>query len=318
MGSTKRVVVALGGNALGATPREQLQLIENTATALADVIAAGTEVVITHGNGPQVGMIKVATDESAKHGFTAPIPFAECGAMSQGYIGYHLAQALRNELAARGLPQETAAIVTQAVVDAEDPAFDHPTKPIGSVFTKEEAEQLTAQTGNTYVEDSGRGWRWAVASPHPLRIAEIDVIEKLLDAGVHVIASGGGGVPVVDTERGLSGVAAVIDKDLSASLIARAIDADELVILTAVDHVCLDYGTPSQRRLEELTAAEARDYAREGYFAKGSMLPKIEACLEFVESAPGRIARITSLERAADALRGATGTSIVASEKAPV
>ena len=312
MTDSKRIVVALGGNALGKTPAEQLELIKHTATSLVEMIAAGHEVLISHGNGPQVGMIKVATDESARTGSTPEIPFAECGAMSQGYIGYHLVQALRNEMAARQLNRATTAIVTQTVVDADDPAFQKPTKPVGAMLSKEEAESLAAATGNTYVEDAGRGWRWAVASPQPVRVVEADVIRSLLDAGVVTVAAGGGGIPVTDSGSELRGVPAVIDKDRTAALLARDADADELVILTAVDNVYLDYNQPTQRKLETVTASEARKYAQQGYFAEGAMLPKIEACLDFVESGPGRSALITSLEKASQGLEGTCGTHIVA------
>ena len=311
MADTKRIVVALGGNALGKTPEEQLQLIKDTAVSLVNMIEAGHEVMITHGNGPQVGMIKVATDEAAKNGSSPTIPFAECGAMSQGYIGYHLAQALDNELNKRKIDREVSSIVTQTVVDEKDPAFENPTKPVGAMLTKEEADKAAAETGNKYVEDSGRGWRWVVASPRPTRVVESKVIDSLMKDNIVVIASGGGGIPVVEREDGLSGVPAVIDKDLSASLLARQIDADQLVILTAVENIAVNFNKPDEKQLDEVTVEEMRKHADDGQFAPGSMLPKVEACLEFVESGDARSAIVTSLEKSGEALEGKAGTHIV-------
>lgn len=311
--TNKRMVIALGGNALGKTPEEQLRLIRQTASSIVDLMDAGYDLVVTHGNGPQVGMLKVATDTSAQRGGGTPlIPFAECGAMSQGYIGYHLAQAIGRELTERGRAESCASLITQTVVDADDPAFSSPTKPVGAFFSEEEARALMAETGNTYVEDAGRGWRWVVASPQPVRIVEVDAITKMVDAGVVVVAAGGGGIPVVETESGCEGVPAVIDKDRTAALLATQIQAEMLVILTAVDRVCLDFNKPTQQELALMTADEARRHLTDGQFAKGSMMPKVEACLAFVEANPGSRALITSLDRAKEALVGGTGTVLTA------
>lgn len=311
MDDRKRIVVALGGNALGKTPEEQLKLIQDTAVSLVNMIEAGHEVMITHGNGPQVGMIKVATDEAAKKGSTPTIPFAECGAMSQGYIGYHLAQALDNELEQRSIDRPVSSIVTQTIVDEDDPAFENPTKPVGAMLTKEEAEKAHEETGNKYVEDSGRGWRWVVASPRPTRVVESRVIDSLMKDDIVVVASGGGGIPVVQRNDGLNGVPAVIDKDLSASLLARQINADQLVILTAVENIAINFNEDNEEKLEKVTVEEMHKHADDGQFAPGSMLPKVEACLEFVESNDGRSAIVTSLEKAGEALNGEAGTLIV-------
>lgn len=311
MQSDKRMVIALGGNALGKTPEEQLTLIGAAAEAIVDLMDGGYNVTVTHGNGPQVGMIKVATDVSAdKGGGTPLIPFAECGAMSQGYIGYHLQQAIGRELKKRGSDKQCVSVVTQTVVDVQDPAFQNPTKPVGAFFSEERAKELMAETGNTYVEDAGRGWRWVVPSPLPSAIVEAATVKTLIDAGAVVVASGGGGIPVVEDGDGYKGVAAVIDKDRSAALLASDIGAELLVILTAVDRVSLNYNTPDQTDLESMTVEEARKHIDEDQFAKGSMLPKVEACLNFVEGGEGRKALITSLVRAKDALAGRTGTYI--------
>ena len=311
MQSDKRMVIALGGNALGKTPEEQLTLIGAAAEAIVDLMDGGYNVTVTHGNGPQVGMIKVATDVSADQGGGTPlIPFAECGAMSQGYIGYHLQQAIGRELKKRGSDKQCVSVVTQTVVDVQDPAFQNPTKPVGAFFSEERAKELMAETGNTYVEDAGRGWRWVVPSPLPSAIVEAATVKTLIDAGAVVVASGGGGIPVVEDGDGYKGVAAVIDKDRSAALLASDIGAELLVILTAVDRVSLNYNTPDQTDLESMTVEEARKHIDEDQFAKGSMLPKVEACLNFVEGGEGRKALITSLVRAKDALAGQTGTYI--------
>lgn len=306
----EKIVVALGGNALGKTPEEQLNLIAATAKPIVDLVEMGNQVTVTHGNGPQVGMIKVATDTSAKGGTTPPIPFAECGAMSQGYIGYHLQQAIGDQLRSRGLNQAAVSVVTQTVVDAADPAFEHPTKPVGAFYTEEEARDLMAASGNTYVEDAGRGWRWVVASPLPTAIVETPVISTLVEQGSVVIAAGGGGIPVVDEGDHYKGVAAVIDKDRTAALLADQLGADTLLILTAVEQVYLGYNTPEQRAVPVLTVADAHQAMEAGEFAPGSMLPKVEACLEFVEKNPTKRAIITSLEQAAAGLKGTTGTVI--------
>lgn len=312
MSSQQTIVVALGGNALGKTPQQQLMLIQNTASSLVDMIQEGYRVVITHGNGPQVGAIKVSTDYAAQHEVGPEIPFAECGAMSQGYIGYHLQQAMINELARRGIEKPVVSVVTETLVDANDPAFEHPTKPVGAFYTEEEAKKRMEHSGDTYVEDAGRGWRWVVASPLPKRIVETDTIKQLVDSGCVVIAAGGGGIPVIKTDAGYKGVAAVIDKDNTAALLAHDIAADRLVILTAVEKVAINFNTPKQQNLDTLTVAQAKQYSDEGQFAPGSMLPKISACVTFVKETKGGQALITSLECAKDGLLGKTGTAIVA------
>lgn len=305
-----KVVVALGGNALGKSPEEQLKLVKNTASSLIGLIAAGNQVVISHGNGPQVGAINLGMNFAAEHGKTAAFPFPECGAMSQGYIGYHLQQSLENELHRRWMNKSVATIVTQIAVDPNDPAFENPSKPVGDFYTKEQADEIAKEKGYTFKEDAGRGYRQVVPSPLPMKIMELDSIKTLIDADKLVIAGGGGGVPVIITDKGLEGVPAVIDKDRSSALLADKIDADKLIILTAVDHVYVNYGKPDEKALKTLNVAEAQKYMKEGQFAAGSMLPKIEACLSFVEGHPEREALITSLDGLDDALTGKVGTVI--------
>lgn len=305
-----KVVVALGGNALGKSPEEQLKLVKNTASSLIGLIAAGNQVVISHGNGPQVGAINLGMNFAAEHGKTAAFPFPECGAMSQGYIGYHLQQSLENELHRRWMNKSVATIVTQIAVDPNDPAFENPSKPVGDFYTKEQADEIAKEKGYTFKEDAGRGYRQVVPSPLPMKIMELDSIKILIDADKLVIAGGGGGVPVIITDKGLEGVPAVIDKDRSSALLADKIDADKLIILTAVDHVYVNYGKPDEKALKTLNVAEAQKYMKEGQFAAGSMLPKIEACLSFVEGHPEREALITSLDGLDDALAGKVGTVI--------
>jgi len=306
----KRIVVALGGNALGNTPEQQLELVKGTAKPIVDLVEKGYDVVIGHGNGPQVGMINLAMEFSANKGGNTPyMPFPECGSMTQGYIGYHLQQAIQDELKARGIKKGCATVVTQVVVDESDPGFQNPTKPVGSFYTKEEADAIAAEKGFTFVEDSGRGYRRVVPSPIPKRIVEIETVEQLVSAGVIVITVGGGGIPVVETDEGLKGVAAVIDKDRASSLLARDVKADQLIILTALDRVCVNFNKPDQRELPSMTLAEAEEYIQQGQFAPGSMLPKVQSCMEFVQSnTHGGTALITSLARAAEALDGKTGT----------
>ena len=308
----KRIVVALGGNALGNTPEEQLDLVRHTAKTIVDLAQDGYEVIVGHGNGPQVGMINLAMEFSCTKGGNTPyMPFPECGAMSQGYIGYHLQQAVQQELKARGVDKECAAIVTQVVVDENDPGFAKPTKPVGSFYTKEEADKIAAEKGFTFVEDAGRGYRRVVPSPIPQRIVELKVVEQLVKAGDIVITVGSGGIPVVETEQGLKGVAAVIDKDRSSALLAQSIGADMLIILTAVDRVCINYNKPDQKELPTMTLEEAEKYIEEKQFAPGSMLPKVQSCMEFVKNnTHGGTALITSLQKAKVALQGETGTII--------
>ena len=308
----KRIVVALGGNALGNTPEEQLELVRHTAKTSVDLAHDGYEVIVGHGNGPQVGMINLAMEFSCTKGGNTPyMPFPECGAMSQGYIGYHLQQAIQQELKARGVDKQCASIITQVVVDANDPGFAKPTKPVGSFYTKEEADKIAAEKGFTFVEDAGRGYRRVVPSPIPQRIVELKVVEQLVKAGDIVITVGGGGIPVVETEQGLKGVAAVIDKDRSSALLAQSIGADMLIILTAVDRVCINYNKPDQKELPTMTLEEAEKYIEEKQFAPGSMLPKVQSCMEFVKNnTHGGTALITSLQKAKVALQGETGTII--------
>lgn len=304
-----KVVVALGGNALGKSPEEQLKLVKNTASSLIGLIDAGNQVVISHGNGPQVGAINLGMNFAAENGKTAAFPFPECGAMSQGYIGYHLQQSLQNELHRRWMNKNVATVVTQIAVDPKDPAFQNPSKPVGDFYTKEQAEQIEKEKGYTFKEDAGRGYRQVVPSPLPQKIMELNSIKTLIEAGDLVIA-GGGGVPVIMTDDGLQGVPAVIDKDRSSALLADKIDADTLIILTAVDYVFVNYGKPDEKALKTLNVAEAQKYMDEKQFAAGSMLPKIEACLSFVEGHPERKALITSLNGLDDALAGKVGTVI--------
>lgn len=305
-----KVVVALGGNALGKSPAEQLELVKNTASSLIGLISAGNEVVISHGNGPQVGQINLGMSYAAEHGQSAAFPFPECGAMSQGYIGYHLQQSLQNELRKRGMTKDVATIVTQIVVDPADTAFQNPTKPIGAFYTKEEADSIAEDKGYIFKEDAGRGWRQVVPSPTPKRIVELNSIKTLIEANELVIAGGGGGVPVVETEEGLKGVPAVIDKDRSSALLADNVGADKLIILTAVDYVAINFNKPEQKNLKDISVEEAKKYIDEGQFAAGSMLPKVQACMSFVEGHPEREAIITSLSGLDAALAGQLGTVI--------
>ncbi|MEK1415291.1 carbamate kinase [Limosilactobacillus fermentum] len=305
-----KVVVALGGNALGKSPEEQLKLVKNTASSLIGLIQAGNQVVISHGNGPQVGQINLGMDFAAQNGKTAAFPFPECGAMSQGYIGYHLQQSLQNELHQRGMEKDVVTTVTQVVVDPSDPAFENPTKPVGDFYTKEQAAQIEQEKGYTFVEDAGRGYRQVVPSPLPKRIVELNSIETLIENGTLVIAAGGGGVPVVEEGGALTGVPAVIDKDRSSALLADNVDADQLIILTAVDYVYINYNRPDEQKLTELSQAQAQELIDAGQFPAGSMLPKIQACLSFVKGHPERKAIITSLAGLDQALEGKLGTVI--------
>ncbi|VWL85047.1 carbamate kinase [Oceanivirga miroungae] len=306
----ERIVIALGGNALGKDPKEQLSLVKKTAKAIVSMTKEGYEIIIGHGNGPQVGMINLAMDYAANGDVKTPyMPFAECGAMSQGYIGYHLQQAIREELKKENIDKEVATIVTQVLVDENDSAFTNLTKPIGMFYTKEKAEELAKEKGHTFVEDAGRGYRRVVASPKPKKIIELKVVEQLVDCGYIVITVGGGGIPVIDTNEGLKGVDAVIDKDKSSAKLAEDLKADKLVILTAVDKVAINFNKPDQKDLDEMTLEEANKYIAENQFAKGSMLPKVEACMDYVKNS-GKVAIITSLDNASLALTGKTGTVI--------
>ena len=305
-----KIVVALGGNALGNTPQEQLQLVRKTASVIADLTEEGYTVILGHGNGPQVGMINNAMAYASEHDNTPSMPFAECVAMSQGYIGYHLQQAVSNELRRRGIDKSCAAVVTQMIVDENDPGFKDPSKPVGIFYDEAKARELMETTGDIYKEDAGRGWRKVVASPMPLKICELDLLKELVAKECIVITVGGGGIPVVKEENGdLRGVSAVIDKDNACARLAIDLDADRLIILTAVDRVCINFNKPAQKELSEMTLEEAEEYIREGQFAPGSMLPKILACMKFV-SESGKEALITSLEKAKEGLEGKTGTLI--------
>ncbi len=309
----KRIVIALGGNALGNTPQEQLELVKHTAACIVDMVAEGNNVIVTHGNGPQVGMINNAFAFASQHDEKTPeMPFPEAGAMSQGYIGYQLSQAILNELRRRGIMRSTANVVTQTVVYPDDPAFQNPTKPVGAFLTEEEAKAKAAETGYTFKEDAGRGWRQVVASPKPRRIVESDAIQDLFDDGYIVVCTGGGGVPVFERNDTYEGVPAVIDKDRSAAMMAATFKADMLVILTAVEKVAINFNTPEQADIDTMDTAKAQEYIEQGQFAPGSMLPKVEACLEYVEEYPQGKALITSLDKAKDAINGLTGTTITA------
>ena len=306
----KKLVIALGGNALGNTPYEQLKLVTETAKPIVDLIEAGNQVVIAHGNGPQVGMINLAMSTAANaKAIKSDMPFPECGAMSQGYIGYHLQNSIQNELRARGIEKSVATVVTQVLVDENDPAFQHPSKPIGAFYSKEEAERIAAEKGYTMIEDAGRGYRQVVPSPKPVDVVEKDMVNTLIDAGHVVITVGGGGIPVIEKDGKLLGVPAVIDKDFASAKLAELVKADALVILTAVDRVAINWGKPNQTSLERMTCAEAEQYCKEGHFAPGSMLPKVQAAMSFAKT--GGEAIIASLENAAAALRGESGTKVV-------
>ncbi len=307
----KRIVIALGGNALGKTPEQQLELVRGTARVIVEMAKEGYDIIVGHGNGPQVGMINLAMDYAANGSAGTPyMPFAECGAMSQGYIGYHLQQAIREELKRQQLEKDVISVVTQVLVDPKDKAFENPTKPVGMFYTKEQADKISKEKNFVFVEDAGRGYRRVVPSPLPLEIIELNSIEKLVNANTIVIAVGGGGIPVINTINGLKGVDAVIDKDRSSAKLALDLKADMLVILTAVDNVYINYNKVNQEKLSTLTLDEANRYIKEGQFAKGSMLPKVEACIDFVKNSNSATALITSLEKAAQALKGEVGTII--------
>ena len=307
----KKLVIALGGNALGNTPEKQLELVTSTASTIVDLIEEGYDVVIGHGNGPQVGMVNLAFENSYNNSKDTPMmPFAECGAMTQGYIGYHLQQAIGKELNKRNIDKQVVTVITQVEVDKNDEAFQNLSKPIGSFYSKQDAEKIASETGYTFIEDSGRGYRRVVASPLPKNIIEIETIKKLIDQKVVVITVGGGGIPVIKKDNWYEGVAAVIDKDRASAKLALDLKADMLLILTAVDKVAINFNKENQKDLDELSLEEAYKYIEENQFAKGSMLPKIQSCIEFVEKSENGIALISSLEKAKDALNGKTGTII--------
>ena len=306
-----KIVIALGGNALGKSPEEQLNLLTNVSKIIVDLVSRGEDIVLTHGNGPQVGQIVLAMDYAANGEVKTPsMPFAECGSMSQGYIGYQMQQSIYNELKVRGLQKNVVSVVTQVLVDENDKAFSNPTKPIGMFYSEEEAEKIKKEKGYHFMEDAGRGFRRVVPSPIPKKIIEGSVIEELVDNGNVVIAVGGGGIPVVNTPDGLKGIDAVIDKDRSAALLGKEIGADTLLILTSVDAAYLNYNTENMQKIDSLTIDEAEKYISKGEFAKGSMLPKIEACMEFVRDDDNKQAIITSLDKVGDALNRKCGTVI--------
>ncbi len=317
MSEKKVAVVAIGGNSLikdknHQTVEDQYQAAKETTYHIADMIEAGWDVVIGHGNGPQVGFILRRSEIAAKVEGMHEVPLDVCGADSQGAIGYALQQTLQNELFKRGIKKSVATVVTQVLVDKEDTAFKHPSKPIGGFMDESEAKRRASDMGWTVVEDAGRGWRRVVASPDPKEIVELESIQTLIDAGVVVIAVGGGGIPVIDKGAGeYAGIAAVIDKDFGSSLLARNIKADLFVISTAVEKVAINFGKPDQKWLYRMTLSEAKKYLAEGtHFAKGSMAPKVQAIIWFLE-AGGKSAIITNPENIGRALKGETGTWIV-------
>lgn len=300
-----RFVVSLGGNALGKNPEEQKELLKVVAKPIVELIKEGHEVVIAHGNGPQVGMINLAFSES---GSTPNMPFPECGAMSQGYIGFHMQNAIGNELTRQRIEKSIASLVTQVIVDENDEAFQNPRKPIGSFYTKEQADQLTKSMGYTMVEDAGRGYRRVVPSPLPIDVKEKEMVKSLLHSGHIVITVGGGGIPVIENNGMLTGIAAVIDKDNASEKLAELIDADYLVILTAVDNVYINFGKENQEKLEMIKTSRLQELVDEGHFAPGSMLPKIQATMKFANK--GKISIIASLNNAKEAFNLKAGTII--------
>ncbi|GKX31095.1 carbamate kinase [Vallitalea longa] len=308
-----RIVIALGGNALGTTPEEQQEKISKAAEALVELIAQGNEIIISHGNGPQVGMINLAFEEASKvNDKVVPVKLPECTAMSQGYIGYHLQKGIKKELTKKKMPWHVATVVTQIIVDKDDEAFNNPTKPIGGYYTKEEATELMEKDKDLIIkEDAGRGYRKMVASPKPVDLVEKESIINMLDNEFIVIACGGGGIPVVkDGEGDFKGVEAVIDKDYASAKLADTVDADYLFILTAVDNVCLNYGKPNEKSLSDVYVEEAEKYIEEGHFSAGSMLPKVKAAMEFVKGKEERRAVIASLKNAPYVIKGESGTVI--------
>ena len=302
-----RYVVSLGGNALGNNSEEQKKALIKVAEAITDLIIDNNEVAIVHGNGPQVGMINLAFETSKE---TPNMPFPECGAMSEGYIGYHIQNALYNSLNKKGINKTVATVVTQVLVDPEDPLFLNPSKPIGSFYSKEEANEVAKSKGYVMKEDAGRGYRRVVPSPLPIDIIEKDAIKSLMESGQVVICAGGGGIPVIKKDNNLEGVAAVIDKDYASSKLADLIDADYLVILTAVDNVYINYRRDNEKKLDKVSTSELENYLNEGHFAKGSMYPKVQACINFVKGGKNKTAIIASLDNAKEAFKEKAGTII--------
>ena len=303
-----KLLIALGGNALGKTPKEQLELVKQTATTIVDLIEQGHEIVLTHGNGPQVGMINLAFDKTKQEN-NFDMPFAECNAMSEGYIGYHLQQSITNELRKRKINKNCVTVITEVLVNKNDQAFENPTKPIGLYYTKEEKEQIEKESPYILKEEKNKGYRRVVPSPKPIDIIEINSIKALIEKQNIVIALGGGGIPVIEENDTLKGIDAVIDKDLSSSLLAEKLGVDKLVILTNVEKVYLNYNTDQEIKLDILEKEKIKEYIKSQQFAPGSMLPKIQACLNFIENT-NKEAIITSLLSAKEALEGKTGTLI--------
>ncbi len=308
----KKVVLALGGNALGNSPEEQIKAVRKTAVSIVDLVEDGNEVIVCHGNGPQVGMINLAMETAHNsNSHISNMPFAECVAMSQGYIGYHLQKAIKNELSKRNMKNSVSTIVTQVKVDKNDEAFSNPTKPVGLFYSKEESEKLAKESGYTFKEDANRGYRRVVPSPKPIDIIEKEEINTLIKEDFIVIAGGGGGIPVIENDGQLEGIGAVIDKDFTSEKLAEISDADFLIILTAVEKVCINYGKENEEGLDELNLSRAHKLIEEKQFAEGSMLPKVKACLNFIQSGENKIALITSLEKAKEGINGLTGTRFI-------
>ena len=302
-----RYVISLGGNALGNNAIEQKELLKKVAIPIANLIKENHEVIIVHGNGPQVGMINLAFSNEN----VPDMPFPECGAMSQGYIGFHIQNAIDNRLKELGISTPVTTVITQVVVDKNDPRFLNPTKPIGKFYNQEESIEIAAKTGYIFKEDAGRGYRRVVPSPLPIDIIEKDSINALIKEKHVVICAGGGGIPVIRNDDGsLFGVAAVIDKDFASAKVAELTSADYLVILTAVDNVCIDFNKPTEKKLTNVSIKELEEYIAENQFAKGSMLPKVEACLSFLKNSKNKVAIISSLEKATLAIEGKEGTII--------
>ena len=302
-----RYVISLGGNALGNNAQEQKELLKAVAIPIVELIRKWHEVIIVHGNGPQVGMINLAfTNENVPD-----MPFPECGAMSEGYIGYHIQNAIDNRLKELGIHRPVSTIVTQVEVDPKDPMFDNPTKPIGKFYSEAESKEIAAKTGYIFKEDAGRGYRRVVPSPLPIDIIEKESINTLVENRHVVICAGGGGIPVIRNSDGkLEGIAAVIDKDFASAKVAELTHSDYLVILTAVDNVYIDFNKPTQKKLERISVSEMKEYIEQGHFAKGSMLPKVQACLMFLENHSAGTAIISSIEKATLALEEKAGTII--------
>ena len=306
-----KIVVALGGNTLGKSPQEQLELVKNTAKSLVGLITKGHEIVISHGNGPQVGSINLGLNYAAEHDQGPAFPFAECGAMSQAYIGYQLQESLQNELHSMGIDKQVVTLVTQVEVDEGDPAFNSPSKPIGLFYTKEEANRIQQEKGYQFVEDAGRGYRRVVPSPQPISIIELESIKTLVENDTLVIAAGGGGIPVIHEQHdSFKGIDAVIDKDKTSALLGADIHCDQLIILTAIDYVYINYHTDQQQALKTTNIDTLKTYIEEKQFAKGSMLPKIESAISFIENNPNGSVLITSLNQLDAALEGKIGTLI--------